>query len=558
MKNDATTRISLPMWRIFAVAIAALIILGLGIYNVAAPNRMAGYDFAAAGVSRDNHVFRTMSVLQRSGIYRARAGSVERLTIERAGRSRIVELHAQPFPDWAPGRTLDLIVEFASVVLAILVLFRARRGELSDAIVGFTVWIALDAATSDMLVTAPTSLAAFLIGDCAQTVAYGMNFYFAFRLIGLFPDGRSNVQRFSLRFAPFAGGVAFLSLASNWIWVLAPRYSSPILSILSVGAYGVFALIGFGVLLWVALHVKPQDRARTRWFASSLLLFEFLATFAGTVYALFPRFPAAPTGAAMVFYLTNLGPIGPIYATLRHRIIDLDVVISRSAIYGALSVFVVGLFIGAEWLAGRISDAFVSESHRGTTTQIVSFAVALAVGLSVRHVHEVLEKRINGIFFRNRTRRLESLERFAYEADMSDNREGLLNLTFQTLTHSIETPSVALYVADGAGFGLARSSDPSAPERLDKNDRLVLRLLRWPQAFQFEDPGELHGWLIVPLMVRTNVLGFMACAPKADHTRYLPDELSALNTLAHHVATSYAFISSENAFRIDALKISPA
>lgn len=176
----------------------------------------------------------------------------------------------------------------------------------------------------------------------------------------------------------------------------------------------------------------------------------------------------------------------------------------------------------------------------------------------MRHVHAVIEKRVNGMFFRARTLRLQSLERFAYEADITDSRESLLNLTFQTLEQSIETPFVALYIADGAGFALVRSSDPSAAERLDKNDRLVLRLLRWPQAFQFDDPGAMHDWLIVPLLVRTNVMGFMACGPKADHTRYLPDELTALDTLAHHVATSYAFISSENAFRIDALRSAPA
>jgi hypothetical protein len=53
----------------------------------------------------------------------------------------------------------------------------------------------------------------------------------------------------------------------------------------------------------------------------------------------------------------------------------------------------------------------------------------------------------------------------------------------------------------------------------------------------------LHQWLIIPLAVRTEIIGFLACGVRRDHTAYLPEELRALTTVAHHMATSYALLT---------------
>lgn len=44
-------------------------------------------------------------------------------------------------------------------------------------------------------------------------------------------------------------------------------------------------------------------------------------------------------------------------------------------------------------------------------------------------------------------------------------------------------------------------------------------------------------------MLRIEVIGFLACGVKRDHTAYLPEELRALSTIAHHMATSYALLT---------------
>lgn len=49
--------------------------------------------------------------------------------------------------------------------------------------------------------------------------------------------------------------------------------------------------------------------------------------------------------------------------------------------------------------------------------------------------------------------------------------------------------------------------------------------------------------LFLPMALRGEVLGFLACGPKPDHTPYLPDEISALSLLAHHAGIASAWLT---------------
>ena len=54
--------------------------------------------------------------------------------------------------------------------------------------------------------------------------------------------------------------------------------------------------------------------------------------------------------------------------------------------------------------------------------------------------------------------------------------------------------------------------------------------------------SENRHMLFIPMTLRGEVLGFLCCGPKPDHTPYLPDEISALSLLAHHVGIACAWL----------------
>jgi hypothetical protein len=53
---------------------------------------------------------------------------------------------------------------------------------------------------------------------------------------------------------------------------------------------------------------------------------------------------------------------------------------------------------------------------------------------------------------------------------------------------------------------------------------------------------ELDQWLIVPLVPRTDAIGFLACAERPDRSAYVNDEVAVIERVAKHVATSYALL----------------
>jgi len=558
-------------WPLVAAALISIFVVGVGIFNAVSPQRAgqrpmiinAGIvtsvwgSAAQAGVRVGDRYYppqlHNLNFSQRLKMSPfPRAGDVQVRIFERAGHRFKVRYTLGPYPDFPGGRIIDLAVELACVLLGCLVLARGKRGDLATALCGYTITLAATAAFADVSLTAPTAAVAYAFTSVLQGIATIAQYYFLFRLIGLFPDGFSPVQRLAFRIAPIAASIGLVLIVQTSLSLFTDDLTArSIINNTSNAWAGCVNLLGFVVVLWSLAHVAPEHRARMRWFASTLLVFQFLACFVQVTIS--PYWPSQPVLLGVLLnYVTNLGPLGPIYATLRHRLIDLDMVVSRSAIYGALSVAIVGAFIGAEWLAGRIADAFIGEAARGLATQIVSFAIAIAVGLSARYVHGAIERRVNDIFFRARMRRLESLKRFAYEADITDSRDTLLRLTYQTLTESLDAPAVALYIAQAGGFVAAHAAD-AAPRRLDKDDRLILRLLRWSESFRNESET-LHDWLIVPLLIRTTVVGFIASAPKTDHTAYLPDEIAALQSVADHVATSLAFIESGGVSRLPSVQ----
>lgn len=115
----------------------------------------------------------------------------------------------------------------------------------------------------------------------------------------------------------------------------------------------------------------------------------------------------------------------------------------------------------------------------------------------------------------------------------------MLRVTYEALVDAIDTDNVAVYIAqDGA---LVRAHGDTAPERLERSDRVVLRLIERQRVFVSE-VRSLEHWLVVPLAARREMIGAIARGPKRDRTEYLPDELRTLDDVAQRVATSYALL----------------
>jgi hypothetical protein len=269
--------------------------------------------------------------------------------------------------------------------------------------------------------------------------------------------------------------------------------------------------------------------------------------------------PRAAKLAGSAFLLSHYGDafnfvsvfclaFGVAYPVLRHRMLDLNILITRAGVYAIVSAIIVGVFIGGEWALGKIFETSLgfSKGSGGLAAQISSLVLVLILGISARSIHRFVDERLTSTFFRKRMDGLATIERLAHEADSASDIHAYMNLAVKKIEQSLETIAAAFYVRDGNRY--ARSSCAGAevfPPEYAFNDEAPLALRRWQKPFECEDTSEhRHHVLFLPMSVRGELVGFLAVAPKKDHTAFLSDETHALTLLADRAGISSVLLTT--------------
>ena len=205
--------------------------------------------------------------------------------------------------------------------------------------------------------------------------------------------------------------------------------------------------------------------------------------------------------------------------------------------YGVLTSVTVGLLALLDWAFGR----WLVESRFALLGEL---ALALLLGTVLTTAHRRIEHALNQIIFRAQTLALHALRRFTQEIDLIPDPQRLLTQTYDALRMRLDSDYVGIYAADGSSFVLGTGRPGALPQLLPTDDFAVLRLRRWSEAFECDEPEHpLRGALLLPMTARTQLVGFIACGPKRDHTHYLPEEVETLSTLAHRAGSAYGWLT---------------
>lgn len=295
------------------------------------------------------------------------------------------------------------------------------------------------------------------------------------------------------------------------------------------------------------MRVDEDHRVQMRWVGIGLILSCITPLYSG-LYTISGN-PNAPPLVNWLPLFGNLPQLLIAYAILRHRMVDLSIVISRAAVFAIVSAAVVVLVIILEWAMGQILERGIgAQAANGVAGQVVRLAVAVGVGLSAVPLLKVVEGWLNRVFFGKRAQALAELRRFALEADIVTSLTALLTLTCETLRETIEGRYAAIYMAEEGAYQRARSTENSLPLVLGENDAAVLRLRRWNEPF--EGKSSDHGLseaLMLPMTIGGSLLGMIVCGPKRERTHYLNEEIEALSLVAHRVATAaYVLLHRES------------
>ncbi len=488
----------------------------------------------------------------RLAFYARRADQRVTLLIQHDGEWHHVTLTAAPYLRLRPIEQgpLAYAILLAFAIMATLIALRGQGANEVGILAFLLAFCALERSADWYISTAPsTSLA--LAATFLDVVAWALVLYCELLFVALFPPVPSPLRRAIRRIAAPLMLAATLFIVGYALVPTATLFAGILNGILDWGTpmelvqVVVYLLLVAGAVDAIA-HADTAHRVQTRWAASAIIV-STLPLLARSAYLAGGQINPTPF-ITWVTLLSDVPLLAIMYAVLRHRLVDLGVLISRAAIFTTVSVSIVALFIIAEWIGGNILASALGESaRRGPAGEAYLAGVALVLGFSVRSIHSFTERYLNRIFFAGREASLARLRQFAQETDVITNIGDLFRLTYETLDANTEGTYTAVYVLDGDRYR-ARCKPDALAATFGMNDAAMVRLRRWNEPYEVERGSHhLSEALLLPMTVRGLLLGFLCCGPKRERTKYSREEIDVLATVARRVGAAYEFISREGA-----------
>lgn len=190
----------------------------------------------------------------------------------------------------------------------------------------------------------------FLVGDVANCLLWSGVLHFAL----VFPNPHGLLGRWPR--AVVAVYAAPFLLYATVLAVALPRARGELAALswlvpLSVPAAHTFpVLIGAGFLLGYRSARDPADRRRMRWILAAFLAAAVVYLGLGQIPDRLLGYPFLPWRWQPVLFLAF--PLALAVAVLRHRLFDIEVILTRSLVYGALGALAVGAYLGTVTVAG--------------------------------------------------------------------------------------------------------------------------------------------------------------------------------------------------------------
>ena len=402
----------------------------------------------------------------------------------------------------------------------------------------------------------PISLASDLAVQVVYPLTQIMILVFAQRLYG----------RPSRRWPWFFYSAVALSLAVfvAWVdplvWIVYQRFGfpGPTQLFMSLSDIALLTVVIAG-LAYIASGATLLDRKRVTWVVAGIALSPILdltwaiANTAGTLIG------NSSTTLLYVQHWTDVlapwfglaGSSFVVYGFLSERVVDFRFAIGRAAIYGAVTAALLLCFGVLEWWAEKVFE----------TTQpaiYLSLFAALAIGFALNALHGRIEGWLNALFFRDQRRAEEALRRAARALATTSSEKTLIEFLVDEPVRVLNLTSAALFVARGEGGeferAAARGWTREESERIDAEDPLIVELRAElapvvldgrPRAETILPGGAKAPSLVVPLVMRASVFGFIFYGARASGLALTPDERALLESIAVNAAAAYDHIDAE-------------
>jgi len=353
-----------------------------------------------------------------------------------------------PLPGgWTPWRdqAVSLVGVIGAPILGGLIASRRPRNPYGWLWLGFALGLTLQqlsgAYSAYALVVEPGTLLA--PKTISQLLGLGgpVALSLAPFLLLLFPTGRLPSRRWRiLAWILIMSEVVFLALS---IFFGSPDQVGGAITVITfVVVSMIFATVVLSALSLVVRYRQASgvERQQLKWFALAAVL--VVSNLVGILLGLDRLLGGALSNVLEAAANTGLY-VAVGFAILKHRLYDIDVIINRTLVYGALTLSLVMVYIGCV-----VSLQYVFRALTGGNSQLVIVASTLAIAALFNPLRRRIQDFIDRRFYRKKYNAAKTLEAFSArlrdETDLDDLGGDLVAVTQET----VQPVHVSLWMRD--------------------------------------------------------------------------------------------------------------
>ncbi|MBV8074022.1 MAG: hypothetical protein JO140_01245 [Candidatus Eremiobacteraeota bacterium] len=271
-------------------------------------------------------------------------------------------------------------------------------------------------------------------------------------------------------------------------------------------------------------------RQRLKWAVTGMLI--------AFVAQVLEYFPGPAFVAPLSLSISIVMPLSVAYAALRHNLIDVQFVISRALVLGALTAILIAFVSLVDWLTAR----FISEYHLALYLEA---SATIAMGFVLDRLHGSLERITERIVFRGRREAEDHLALVARSLAFANHRESIEEALTEEPARCLHLASAAVFYRDadrpifvrGRSLGWDASALKQFPDdapvvRYVTADRRVLRAKDAAWKAEGLPTGSCAPVLFVPIFSRGELLALAAYGSHVNGTTLDPGEAEMLAELA--------------------------
>ncbi len=326
-----------------------------------------------------------------------------------------------------------------------------------------------------------------------------------------------------------------------WGWV--GGTPGELLTRIYVGIPALWSLMVMYLFVDTYVRARGEDRQRIRWVVVGFglnLAIQSVSLFL-TVYV-----PSEPIWLAHVLQLsTVIVPLTVAYAVIKHRVIDVSFVVSRTLVYGILTSLLVGAFALIDWL-------FIDKLKLARLGAVAEMGVAVAGGFWFNGLHKRVDSFIEATFFRQRHLAERQLARNAAALPLAPTTNAVAHFLVNEPARAMSLASAALFRRGRDGTYTREESvgwDAANLSRLERMDDPLLMLAQAENGplSLYDHPwravdvpsGPAHPVLALPIIVRHELAAIVFYGSHLHGESLDPDEIKAIASLAPGAAAAY-------------------